>query len=37
MENLNPNDSNDFLEDFVVEAKALLTNGIDVHGHNKQF
>jgi len=32
-----PNDSNDFLEDFVVEAKELLTNGIDVHGHNKKI
>jgi len=31
-----PNDSNDFLEDFIVEAKELLTNGIDVHGHKKK-
>jgi len=31
-----PNDSNDFLEDFIAEAKELLTNGIDLHGHNKK-
>jgi len=31
-----PNDSNDFLKDFIVEAKKLLTDGINVHGHNKK-